>query len=123
VDEHGIADDGLASPEEISQERPQATIWDELNTWGNSIAGWQRFIISHAVRDGQLTDERMDEAYRLFLRDRGLDNGDEELPDVPGSVTGRAAAKGKPLALQAIKSLKNVNAIPEVRTSPFTSTN
>ena len=53
-----------------------------------------------------------DEAYRLFLRDRKLDNGNEKLPDVPGSVTGRAVAEGTPLSLQAIKSLKNVNAIP-----------
>lgn len=114
MDELGNNCDGVAADEDTSQERPQSTIWDELNAWGKSIADWQRYIISHAVRDGTLTDARIDEAYRLFLRDRALDKGDEVLPDVPGSVTGRVAAEGTPLALRAIKSLKNVNAIPEV---------
>ncbi len=113
MDELGIGHDGLVGPEAASKNRPQTTIWAELNAWGKSIADWQRHIISHAVRDGTLTDARVEEAYRLFLRDRRLDNGDEELPVVPDSVTGRAAAEGTPLALQAIKSLKNVNAIPE----------
>lgn len=119
MDEFGIAGDGLAASEATAQELPQSTIWDELNSWGKALADWQRYIISHTVRDGRLTDVRMDEAYRLFLRDRGLDKGDEELPDVPASVTGRAAVEGTPLALQAIKTLKNVNAIPEVSQVTF----
>ena len=114
MDEPEIRGDDFAAPEAAGAERPQTTIWAELNAWGKSIADWKRYIISHAVRDGTLTDARIDEAYRLFLRDRRLDNGNEELPDVPDSVTGRAVAEGTPLALQAIKSLKNVNAIPEV---------
>lgn len=113
MDELGIGGDSSA-PVAAGEEHSQTTIWGELNVWGKSIADWQRYIISHAVRDGTLTDARVDEAYRLFLRDRKLDNGDEDLPDVPDSVTGRAAAEGTPLALHAIKSLKNVNAIPEV---------
>jgi energy-coupling factor transporter ATP-binding protein EcfA2 len=94
---------------------PQAdrTIWDELNTWGQSLADWQRFIVSHAVRDGRLSDERVEEAYRLFLREKKLDNGDEELPEIPASVTGRASAGVSPLILREVRSLKNVNAIPE----------
>ena len=121
MDELGIGGDGLAAPEAAGEERPQTTIWAELNAWGKSIADWQRYIISHAVRDGTLADPRIDEAYRLFLRDRKLDNGNEKLPDVPGSVTGRAVAEGTPLSLQAIKSLKNVNAIPEVSHVTFGS--
>jgi len=113
MDELGIGGDGLAPLEIAGEKHPPTTIWAELNAWGKSIADWQRYIISHAVRDGTLADARIDEAYRLFLRDRQLDNGNEELPDVPGSVTGRAAAEGAPLSLRAIKSLKNVNAIPE----------
>lgn len=113
MDEHGLGSGGLAALETAREERPDATIWDELNVWGKSLADWQRYIISHAVRDGTLADARIDEAYRLFLRDKKLDHGDEDLPDVPASVTGRAAAEGTPLTLLAIKSLKNVNAIPE----------
>lgn len=117
--ELGTASDDLAAPAATDQELSESTIWDELNAWGKSIADWQRYIISYAVRDGTLTGVRIDEAYRLFLRDRGLDNGDEELPDIPESVTGRTTAEGTPLALQAIKSLKNVNAIPEVSRVTF----
>ena len=115
----GTGDDGLAAAQAVVEERPQTTIWSELNAWGKSMADWQRYIISHAVRDGKLTDVRIGEAYRLFLRDRKLDNGDEELPNVPDSVTGRVAAEGTPLALHALKSLKNVNAIPEVSRVTF----
>lgn len=118
MDELGIAGDGLAAAE-VAVQCPQTTIWGELNAWGKSIAGWQRYIISHAVRDGKLTDARIEEGYRLFLRDRKLDNGNEELPDVPDSVTGRAVTVTTPLALKAIKSLKNVNAIPEVSQVTF----
>lgn len=115
----GMGNDGLVAPEAAVEEPPQTTIWSELNAWGTTIAGWQRYIISHAVRDGLLADARIDEAYRLFVRDRKLDKGDEELPDVPDSVTGRVAVEGTPLALQSIKSLKNVNAIPEASRMTF----
>lgn len=109
----GVGDDGKAESEVAVEEFSQTTIWSELNAWGKSIADWQRYIVSHAVRDGTLTDARIQDAYRLFLRAKKLDNGDEELPDVPDSATGRAAAEGTRLVLQAMKSLTNVNAIPE----------
>ena len=113
MDETGVSPNGNEASV-AANDRPTTTIWDELNSWGKSIATWQRYIISHAVRDGELSDDRIGEAYRLLLRDKGLDNGDEELPEVPDSVTGRSAVKGRPFSLQAVKSLKNVNAIPEV---------
>jgi energy-coupling factor transporter ATP-binding protein EcfA2 len=90
-----------------------ATIWDELNAWGQVLPDWQRFIVSHAVRDGQLSDERVEEAYRLFVREKELDNGNEDLPEIPASVTGRASAVVSPLILRELRSLKCVNAIPE----------
>ena len=115
----GLENDILAAPQAAVAQSLQTTIWSELNAWGESISDWQRYIISHAVRDGTLTDVCIDEAYRLFLRDRKLDNGDEELPAVPESVTGRVVAAGTPLTLLSIKSLKNVNAIPEVSRVTF----
>ncbi len=119
MNEPGRADDDLAEPSISGQEPAQSTIWDEFNSWGGSLADWQRYIISYGVRDGTLSDERIEEAYRLFLRDRGLDDGDEELAHVPISVTGRATVEGTPLTLRAIKSLQNVNAIPETSQVPF----
>ena len=97
------------------EDTPQAdaTIWDELNAWGQVLPDWQRFIVSHAVRDGQLSDERVGEAYRLFLREKELDNGNEDLPEIPASVTGRTSAVVGPLILREVRSLKNVNAIPQ----------
>ncbi|MCX5577235.1 AAA family ATPase [Kaistia terrae] len=114
MNELGAVGERLAASQVTLDELPQTSIWDELNSWGKSIVAWQRHIISHAVRDGMLSSERIDEVYRLFLREKGLDKGDEELPDVPESVTGRAAVEGTPLALQAVRSLNNVNAIPDV---------
>ncbi len=113
------ADGEMAAAETSDKERDPATIWEELNTWGQSLADWQRYIVSYGVRDGKLTDKRIDEAYRLFLREKGLDNGDNELPSVPNSVTGRATKEGKPLTLLTIKSMKNVNAIPEASEVTF----
>lgn len=99
----------------------QKTIWEELNDWGETLADWQRFIISHAVRDGELSDERVNEAYRLFLRHNELDAGDEDFPEIPTSVTGRSGATAKPdrLRLREMKALKNVNAIPETSALKF----
>ncbi len=81
---------------------------------------WQRFIISHAVRDGTLNEDRISEAYRLFLRSGLLDDGSEELPTVPETVTGRAdSGEIEPLLLHELKNLKNVNAIPETSALTF----
>lgn len=107
------------APKIRDQEKVQSTIWEELNIWGNFLTDWQRYIISYSVRDGRLNDERIEEAYRLFLRNKGLDNGDEELPHTPVSVTGRASVEGTPLTLKVLRSLQNVNAIPEVSQVTF----
>lgn len=101
-------------------ELPQKTIWDELNEWGKKLEDWQRFIVSHAVRDGILTDDRVDEAFQLFLRNNALDFGNEELPDIPMSVTGRPdTSEISPLILKEMRALRNVNAIPETSSLTF----
>jgi energy-coupling factor transporter ATP-binding protein EcfA2 len=109
----------LTAAEASGKKRESGTIWEELNTWGQSLAEWQRYIVSYGVRDATLTNERIEEAYRLFLREKGLDNGDKELPNVPNSVTGRATTEGRPLTLRTMKSLQNVNAIPEASEVTF----
>lgn len=119
MDELGNAGDDLVTAEINSREKVQSTIWDELNVWGKSLSDWQRYIISYGVRDGTLSEERIEEAFRIFLRDRGLDKSDKELPLIPKSVTGRATAEGTPLKLRALKSLQNVNAIPEMSQVTF----
>ncbi|MCC6949170.1 MAG: AAA family ATPase [Bradyrhizobiaceae bacterium] len=97
----------------MTSDSPQGTIWDALNSWGQALPGWQRFVVSYAVRDGALSAERIGDAYAHFLRNAGLDDGTGELPAIPESVTGRADQSGSgPLSLVALKNLKDVNAIP-----------
>ena len=95
-------------------------IWNALNEWGQSLPRWQRFIVSHAVRDGRLSDERANEATRLFLIDAGLYEDSKPVPNIPDSVTGRQQSGAlDPLVLREIKSLENVNAIPESSSLTF----
>ncbi len=48
-----LAEEPNATDGENSEgDEVSATIWDELNKWGKSLEDWQRFIVSHAVRDG-----------------------------------------------------------------------
>ncbi len=124
-----MTDDAPSQPEEQEQTAPATnikpfdtskTIWNRLDDWGRLLARWQRFIISHAVRDGMLTDEQVNESYRLFLRDKGLDTGAEILPEIPASITGRAGTSNvNSLILEKMGTLKNVNAIPEASTLTF----
>ncbi|QNO27844.1 AAA family ATPase [Sphingopyxis sp. OPL5] len=113
TDDVGATGGGSDMAQAGSSPAPQTSIWEELNQWGSGLPDWQRLILSHSVRDGRLTDDRVGESYRLFLREKTLDKGDEELPTVPSSVTGRAPAQGTPLQLLGVKALTNVNAIPE----------
>lgn len=86
---------------------PRTTIWDELNEWGKELHDWQRFILYHAVRDTRLNSDRVEDAYRLFLRYAKLDAGTEEIPDLPSDITGRAdLGTGGALYLKEVKSLK-----------------
>ena len=113
------ATEGGAQPSDAAHSAKKS-IWDELNEWGKSLPDWQRFAVSHAVRDGALNDARLKEVYRLFLRANSLDSGDEELPEIPGSVTGRdGAASISQLVLKELRNLKNVNAIPETSSLTF----
>ncbi|MCR4378817.1 MAG: AAA family ATPase [Rhodospirillales bacterium] len=106
--------DILLDAEAISGGVAPSTIWQELEAWGVALPDWQRFVVSHAVRDGELSEDRIGEAYRLFLREAKLDKGTEELPVIPSSVTGRAnSITIGALQLKEMKALKGVNAIPE----------
>ena len=97
----------------MKKESAPTTIWDELAAWAEFLPDWQRFIVSHAVRDGTLTPEHVEDVYRLFLRHGRLDEGVESLPQIPTTVTGRASAGASaPPVLKELRSLANVNAIP-----------
>ena len=113
-------DEKLVTTPTQNKATPQTTIWDELSEWGKELHSWQRFILSYAVRDGKLDPSRVDEAYKLFLRDTKLDVGTEEIPPLPPSITGRGDSSiNDDILLKRIKSLKGVNAIPETSELTF----
>ncbi|MBY5693627.1 AAA family ATPase [Rhizobium leguminosarum] len=94
--------------------KEQPTIWSALNDWAGTLPDWQRFIISHAVRDGRLSDELASDAYALFLREAGLDSGTETVPILPATVTGRVEKSSDvPLSIVGIKNPKHINALPQ----------
>lgn len=91
----------------------KGSIWDALNTWGTSLPGWQRFIVSFAVRDGKLSDERVTEAYSHYLRAVKLSDDTAPLPAIPVSTTGRPdSTDTSSFLITGIRNPVNVNAIP-----------
>jgi energy-coupling factor transporter ATP-binding protein EcfA2 len=89
------------------------SIWEALDSWGKSLPGWQKFTVSYAVRDGKLSDQRIDEAYAIYLRGTNLSSDTTPLPAIPDSITGRTdGTDSSPVLIAGIKNPVNVNAIP-----------
>lgn len=106
--------------DQVDAVQADTTIWEALDQWGGGLADWQRFILAHAVRDGVLSDARIGEAYRLFLRDLGLADTNEPLPEVPPSITGRPEqGTASPLRLVKVGNFVNINAIPSTSEMTF----
>lgn len=98
----------------------QTTIWEALNTWGTGLAQWQQFIAAHAVRDGELSSEKIDEAYQIFLSELALGAPDAELAEIPESVSGRVdQGAADPMNLVALRNLNRINAIPSTSELTF----
>ncbi|RWP01364.1 MAG: hypothetical protein EOQ98_06655 [Mesorhizobium sp.] len=102
--------------QEAAISRPLAktvSIWEALDSWGKSLPGWQKFMVSYAVRDGKLSDERIGEAYTIYLRGALLSTDTAPLPAIPDSITGRPdSTDSSPLIIAGIKNPVSVNAIP-----------
>ena len=60
----------LTAAEASGKKRESGTIWEELNTWGQSLAEWQRYIVSYGVRD--VVCVLMRGARLISLKSRGL---------------------------------------------------
>ncbi len=89
------------------------SIWEALDGWGKSLPGWQQFTVSYAVRDGTLSEERIGEAYAIYLRGAQLTTDITPLAAIPDSITGRAdGTDSSPMLIAGIKNPVNVNAIP-----------
>lgn len=91
----------------------KVSIWEALDNWGKSLPGWQKFTVSCAVRDGTLSNERIEEAYAIYLRGAQLTTDTAPLAAIPDSITGRAdGTDSSPVLIAGIKNPVNVNAIP-----------
>lgn len=99
---------------ETNEDQPtEGTIWEALDEWGAGLAAWQRYILTNAVREGELSAEKIGIAYHLFLEKLGLANALENPTEIPASITGRIEQGGAPpLQLVSLSNLTNVNAIP-----------
>jgi len=91
----------------------KVSIWEALDNWGKALPGWQRFTVSYAVRDGTLSEDRIGEAYAIYLRDAQLSDDATPLAAIPDSITGRPdGGDSGPVLIAGLKNLVNVNAIP-----------
>lgn len=89
-----------------------STIWHALDSWAQSLAPWQQFVVRTAVAQGQLTDEQVSEAYAQFLVNRKLA---EAAPDAPAPTAAQsrpAAPLADALTLTKVDALQGVNALP-----------
>jgi uncharacterized protein with PIN domain len=104
----------MAVGEDATTPAQPATIWTELDAWAQDFKPWQKFVLANAVRHGSLTDQQIDQAYRLFLNDNELSEAPDPPIEVPEAITGRpAAATLTPIWLKRIDSLRAVNALRE----------
>lgn len=98
----------------------RTSIWKELDTWANGLAGWQRYLVATAVRDGRLNEAQVESAYHLFLAQNNLGPTPEPFPEMPSSITGRAEnASPRSLLLHSIGNLNHVNALPATANLSF----
>lgn len=101
-------------PEMPATEVEKQTIWSALSDWAYTLPEWQRFIVSHAVRDGILTEQLVADAYILFLEKAELGSSDQLLPTLPASVTGRVdSASNTPFSITRVQNPKHINALPQ----------
>lgn len=99
---------------------PQGTPRSLLVTWVNQQDAWIRELVSDIIVTGKpVSDERVEELYDLFLREKGLRDGDpvvaHSLRD--DSFDSRAA---EPLVLNRLEDLENVNALTGGQCISFT---
>ena len=101
----------------------KTTIWNELETWAQGFKPWQRFVLANAIRFTRLTDEQIEQAYRLFLHDYGLEDAPDPPIEVPSAMTGRPVSDAPdPIRLRRIDGLRAINALPAEAELTFSPT-
>jgi hypothetical protein len=92
--------------------RASRSIWEELEIWSKDFAPWQRLLLAAAVRSGAISASTLEQAYSLFLAHHELGKQPEPYPDIPASVTGRAAGASSKARLRRVHSPSGINRLP-----------
>jgi AAA domain len=92
-------------------------IWEALDAWRNSLAKWQRCLVSKAISKGRLSTEDIAEVFEILQHTNGLSDSGEDEPSPTASP--RAEKAYRPLRLAKIDGLAGINAIPDGSTLTF----
>ncbi len=93
----------------------ECTLEEAIQKWVSVLPRWQKHAVSLLNEHATLSDAQVDEVYRLLLADEGLSDT-EELPEIDVFTMAGGAEEGVPKArftLAEMRSLRNVNALPE----------
>jgi hypothetical protein len=91
----------------------RATIWAELDVWAREFKPWQRYILGNLVREGTLSEERVNDAHALVLFEYGLAKAPDPEIEIPTTITGRpTSAALVPIHITRISNLASINALP-----------
>lgn len=52
--------------------QPAFNIFNELSSWGKTLPGWQKFLLSKLVATGELSDGALDDVFAEYLIDQNL---------------------------------------------------
>ncbi|MDI9408320.1 MAG: AAA family ATPase [Candidatus Pacebacteria bacterium] len=103
-------------------ESPIKSIWENLDEWGTRLNDWQKYILYYAIHERKLTDKRIDEAYQCFLKQAAIGGDDFDSTTVPSSFGLRNENEAsKNTKLNALKNLKNINALPDIPEIKFSN--
>ncbi len=78
----------MAEKRESGMQKQPATIWNTLDGWAQELRPWQRLVLANTVRIGRLGEEKVGQAYQVFLQDCGLAEVSGPLIEVPAAITG-----------------------------------
>lgn len=90
----------------VPRRQDVTTIWQALEAWANTLAPWQRKVISLAVDHGRLTHVEIQQVYAELLSPSTPEN--VSIPDSSGSAEPLSAS----LRLDRIDGLRGINALP-----------
>jgi hypothetical protein len=94
-------------------DREHSSIWQELDEWARDFKPWQRYIVAHCVREGLLSETRINEAYALFLFEHKIGEAPDHSIEIPATITGRPTSSvSTAICITRVGNLAGINALP-----------